>query len=202
MRPLTALITGTAVLLFYGCAGAGAGAGSDPRLPTIESDFAVGIDGWQTSGDAQSVPDVTWDQAGYIETIDQGAGSLWYFVAPEKFLGDKVGYYGGTFRYELQMLAGAPNTSDWAELVLESSSKIIVVELGTMPVVGDWTVFSATLDTTEAWRLDSTAGDEATPADIQEVLSDLRALRVLGEFDDSRGDRAALDNVRMIPAAP
>jgi hypothetical protein len=207
MRPWTALIVGTVVFFFVGCAGAGAGrsVGSGaptPQLSTIETTFSDGHNGWTTSGDAQDSPSVTWDSAGYIEATDQGAGSLWYFVAPEAYLGDKSGYYGGTFQYELMMLAGAPNSSDWAELVLESSNKTIVVDLGKMPAIDEWTTFSAALDTREDWRLDSTTGDLATANDIEEVLSDLQALRVLGEFDNRAGDRAALDNVRMIPAAP
>ena len=201
MKPWAALIVGAVVLSFYGCAGAGAGAGAggDSQFPPIESTFSDGDNGWQTSGDAQGAPVVEWNSSGYIEATDQGAGSLWYFVAPDPYLGDKSGYYGGTFRYELQVLAGAPNTSNWAELVLESSSKTIVVDLGTMPVVGTWTVFLATLDTAEAWRVGSTAGAVATPADIQEVLADLQALRVLGEYDSTAGDKAALGNVRLIP---
>lgn len=60
-------------------------------------------------------------------------------------------------------------------------------------------VRSIALDTSSAWRTGTLTGALADETQIRQVLADLTALRIRGEFTGSP-DTAYLDNVRFLPA--
>ena len=130
---------------------------------------------------------------GYISSTDPD-GLTWWFQAPAKFLGDKSSHYGSTLSFDLIQTPGGGG--DWvdADVALVGAGKVLVFDAGANPPADDWTSFSVELNSGSGWKLDSLSGPSATAADLQDVLANLGALRIRGEFSFG-SDVAGLDNV-------
>ena len=81
-----------------------------------ESTFDADDEGWTVSGDAQGgsvIPDYLAEGGnpdGYISAKDNVTGGVWYWKAPDLYLGDVSGAYGHTLTYqELAVKVGDPN---------------------------------------------------------------------------------------------
>jgi alkaline phosphatase D len=137
---------------------------------------------------------------GAIFADDDIQGIGWWFRAPEKFLGNKLGMYGGELRYELKTVVSAPRPPDVGgpSVLLAGSGLTLVVALGSDPVPNVWTSFAVGLDGDAGWRLNRLGGTPATAAQVRKVLRNLVALEIRGEFY-AGNDRAGLDNVRYVP---
>src|SRR5688500_4666332 len=80
------------------------------------STFDTGGEGWNAvsinnSGVLSGTHTVTWNSTGgnpggHISRIDPQSGSIVYFNAPSKFLGDVSAAYGGTLGYEVRHSGG------------------------------------------------------------------------------------------------
>lgn len=170
----------------------------------ISSTFEADDEGW-TAIDNQSGPAPAYFAAGgnpggFIQVADGVGGTATYFVAPEKFYGNRSAYYGGTLQFDLQVYI-TPNSST-AGVRLTGGGLVLVKLLPQLPAVSPgWSSYSFTLSVAEGWRLTSPTGNVATQTDIETVLSSLTALQVNGEYSTSAGDEGGLDNVIMSPAS-
>lgn len=166
----------------------------------IDSTFDTGIDGWSFVAD---VKEFLWvetggNPGGYIEAVDYAYGDVWYFVAPEKFLGDKSAYTGGTLDFDLKQSTTDSQFND-GDVIISGGGKTLVLNTAENPGV-DWTHYSVTLDTDSDWRLDTLNGTVATQADIDAVLADISGLQIRGEYVTG-SDTGGLDNVLLAPEA-
>lgn len=166
----------------------------------IASRFDSGIDGWSFVAD---VKEFDWipsggNPGGFLQAVDYAHGDTWYFVAPEKFLGDKSAYIGGTLSFDLKQ---DPITSqfDQSDVLITGGGRTIAFDTEENPGL-DWTSYSVTLDTSTDWRLGDIWGEAASQAEIDAVLADIDSLWIRGEFVTG-ADTGGLDNVLMTPAA-
>jgi len=174
----------------------------------ITSTFDTDRDGW-TAIDNQSGPNPTFQPSGgnpggFISVIDGVGGTATYFVAPLKFLANKSAYFGGTLQFDLQVSV-TPNSST-AGVRLRGGGitlvKLLTPEYSLPAIAPAWSTYTFRLDESVAWRVTSTTGPLATPAQIQTVLDSLTELAINGEYSTAAADGGGLDNVVLESNAP
>ena len=178
-------------LLCFGC-GPGAFAGS-----TFEGDS----EGWTLSNNGPlTSPNLIREggnPAGHVCGRDEGDGDTWYFVAPQKFLGNASSALGKRLTFDLKQ-GSIFNQVRGRDVVLNGGGLAVTWYFKFAPGL-DWTPYSVRFDATSGWRIDEPTGPgaDATEADLRTVLSDLRSLRIRGEFFDGLNDSACIDNVYL-----
>lgn len=164
----------------------------------VQSTFDGGIDGWSFIADVKDFhwTDTGGNPGGYLEAVDYATGELWYFVAPQKFLGDKSAYSGGSLQFDLKQSA-ADNQINADDIVITGGG--LTLALDTLDNPGtDWTHYSVAFDTSSDWRVGTRTGDVATQAQIDTVLANITGLNIRGEFINGN-DTGGIDNVVMTP---
>ncbi len=164
----------------------------------IDSTFDTGLDGWSFVADVKAFDwvDTGGNPGGYVEAVDYATGAVWYFVAPEKFLGDKSAYAGGELEFDLKQSSLSSQFDD-DDIVITGGGKTIALSTEDNPGL-EWTHYAVSLDTDSDWRLGSVSGEAASQADIDAVLADVTSLWIRGEYVNG-GDTGGLDNVRLSP---
>jgi hypothetical protein len=170
----------------------------------VKSTFEKGIDGWRVTGDVQggsSYPNYAetgGNPGGHLSAVDDVQGGVWYWVAPANFRGDKSGFYGGTFTYDIyQSNRNSQFNAD--DIKLSGAGTDLIYDFGgteTHPRT-DWTAYSVRLEESDDWVVDST-GDQATAGDMETVLGDVTRLHIRGEYV-SGSDTGYLDNPTLWP---
>ncbi len=172
---------------------------------TISSTFDIDAEGWLIAGDATSgAPTYVatgGNPGGFIQANDSVSGGVWYFDAPNMFLGDLSGALSQSLSFDLKQTGSGPqfNSSD---VILNGGGLEVRFDAASNPLpVGDWVSYSVILDETVGW---TKGGAAATQADMLTVLGSLSRLRIRGEFI-SGSDIGRLDNVSVqvvpVPAA-
>lgn len=171
----------------------------------ISSTFDTDSEGWTVVGDATSgVPAYVasgGNAGGYIKADDTVSGGVWYFQAPDKYLGDMTGAYNQTLNYDL-MQTGSGSQFQANDVVLTGGGQTLVLGLSANPLpLGDWVSYSVSLSETAGWL---NGGVAATQGDMLNVLGSLTTLKIRGEYI-SGPDTGRLDNVSLntvpVPAA-
>lgn len=163
------------------------------------STFDTNNEGWTTYGDATS-PNAAWyasggNPGGYIRVTDQSVGGTWYFVAPDKFLGNKCDAYGTYLRYD-QFTSDTTNESDYPErpdIIIFGAGLTLVFNNAENPNL-TWTHYDVLLREDAGWRLNSNNGPVPTQAQFRAALGDISGLRIRGEYRPL-DDYGGLDNV-------
>lgn len=128
---------------------------------------------------------------GYISFADPTANT-WYWFAPAKFLGNKLGAYGGTLSFDL-VVTGTGTLYDEEDVILVGGGITLVFTLPARPGT-TFTTYHIGLTET-GWRLNTRAGAAATQTDMATVLGSLTGLYIRGEYLLSSDDAGKLDNV-------
>lgn len=173
-----------------------------PPVPTgwqITETFDTGLGGWSFVAD---VAEFRWmpdggNTGGYAEAVDFSTGEVWYFVAPEAFLGNRKGFYGGELAFDLKQ-SSTTSQFDSPDVVLTGAGMTLVFDTPQNPGT-DWTGYSISLIEGAGWKVGSLSGTAATRADLLAVLGDLDSLHIRGEFV-SGADTGGLDNVSLTGA--
>ena len=111
------------------------------------STFESGDDAWRLTGDANTQPDLLTsggNPGGHICGTDQVGGSIWYFVAPQKFLGDASSIYGKRLTFDLKQ-DSIFNQIRGRDVVLNGGGLSIVYNMRSPPGT-DWTPYSIALE--------------------------------------------------------
>jgi uncharacterized repeat protein (TIGR01451 family) len=165
------------------------------------STFDTGRAGWTVVGDAQSGslnPDYVQsggNPGGHICAADDAAGGVWYFAAPNEFLGDKSGYYNGTLRFDLNQ-SSTDSPFDDADVVLSDLNRTVVYDFGgsaSHPET-NWTSYAVPLNASGNWTYES--GANVSKSGFEAVLTNLSRMRIRGEYRVGY-DRGCLDNVAV-----
>jgi hypothetical protein len=158
--------------------------------------FETGDEAWQLAGDTDTQPvreSSGGNPGGHICGTDEVGGDIWYFVAPQKFLGDVSEVYGARLTFDLKQ-SSIFNQIRGRDVVLNGGGLSIVHNMRAPPGT-DWTPYSVTLvESGSGWARDEAGFPAAVEADIRTVLRNLNALRIRGEYVDG-SDSACLDNV-------
>ncbi len=164
----------------------------------VASYFNQDDEGWQIIGDAQegiatpNYHETEGNPGGYISANDDAAGGVWYWSAPEKFLGNKSKAYGKEFSFSLKQSSLASQFDD-EDIVLVSGDTRIVFNTEQNPAL-EWTNYSVTLSEEAGWKINDLTGSAVSEEDFSNVLHDLTAIYIRGEFVVGV-DTGGLDNV-------
>ncbi|MDG3008154.1 laminin B domain-containing protein [Paludisphaera mucosa] len=170
----------------------------------VVSTFDLGDEGWDVVdlGELGSDPplllarEATYRSTGgvsggYIEAEDDD-GSWWFFSAPEKFLGDLSGFFGGSI--SLALSAIADDGIDYPVAVLVGDG-VALYAVGPPPGLA-WTSYTIALDPS-AWRIDGYLDDvHPTTDQFRAVLANVTAMYIDGDWLTGP-DRTGLDDVRL-----
>lgn len=165
----------------------------------VTSTFNKGAEGWTVVGDVQSsgFQQTGGDPGGYLGWVDAASGEDSYYQAPEKFLGEKAAFYGGTLSYDILdtgngytaydvQLAGAGHTLQYTS-----------PNDGGFPTPNSWSAASLTL--VAANFIDTATNAAPSKSEMKAVLKDLTQLQIRAEYV-SGAESGGLDNVML--AAP
>lgn len=167
------------------------------------SNFDSGPQGWFAVNGVHSFDWVSsgGDPDGYIKAKDFDSQTLWFFAAPAAYLGDMRAAYGGVLSFALKSDSNSPPlATTYADVHLLGRNGVRLVFAGDAPPVGEWTSYNVALVADGAWRVDSVNGIAATLADFAGVLSDLRQLRIRGDYKQGI-ETTSLDSV-LLSSAP
>ena len=134
---------------------------------------------------------------GFISMTDPSEYWFW-FDAPAKFLGDQSSAFGGFISFDTRVSASGVG-GPWSGVMLVGSGMTLH---HVMPAPSDtFGTFSISLTPTE-WRVnDPDAGVQPTDVQMQDVLGNLVALRISGDWLDGT-ETAGLDNVSLSSPIP
>ena len=168
------------------------------RTSDVSSYFNLDDEGWRVMGDAQgesAVPDhhdTDGHPGGYLSANDNIAGGVWYWSAPEKFLGNKSSVSGKKLSYSLRQ-SSTDNQFDDNDIILVGSNLKIVYNTAKNPGTS-WTDYSIPISEKAGWMYNDMHGDPVSRNDLKEILRDLTALYIRGEYVTGE-DTGGLDNV-------
>jgi hypothetical protein len=183
------LVIVTCIILYRGC-----------QNKEITSYFNQDDEGWRVIGDAQgesAIPSYinkNGNPGGFISANDNIAGGVWYWSAPDKFLGNKSSAYGKKISFSLKQ-SSTDNQFDADDLVLVGANMKIVYNTSVNPEK-NWTEYSVTLSEHEGWTYNNVNGDKVNRNDLKKILSDLTAIYIRGEYVTGE-DTGGLDSVTL-----
>ncbi len=165
---------------------------------SIVSRFDTGNEDWRVAGDAQdgtTVPEHSTqggNPGGHLFANDDAVGGVWYWAAPDRYLGNQAGSYGKGLSFDLKQSLLDTQFDD-SDVILQGAGKTLALKTDRHPGT-DWTAYRVILSTSSNWKLNDLQGANASEADIREVLGNLTRLWIRGEFRDG-ADVGSLDNV-------
>lgn len=157
------------------------------------STFDNDTDGWTvTTG-----TNLGFDVRGCITATDTASTRTWYYVAPNKYLGDKSAYYGAKLQFDLRQ-NWVDNQLNDREVELSGAGMTLYIDLpATRHPDSTWATYTLTLDETGGW-IKQSSGLPPTKSEFRSVLSSLDGLRIRGKY--RRGWNVSyLDNVILAP---
>lgn len=171
-----------------------------------QSTFDTDRDGWVVKDLPYPAPGAPPTELGTFTPIQQPAGgnpggyisfadptaNTWYWFAPLKFLGNKLGAYGGTLSFDL-VVTGTGVPYDEEDVILVGGGITLIFTLPARPGTS-FTTYHVGLSET-GWRRNTRSGPPATQSDMATALASLTALYIRGEYLLSSDDVGQLDNV-------
>jgi len=185
-----------------------------PRM--VESTFDDGKEGWSVV-DMQThaqTSDPNWgevietlefthepsggvDDTGYVSHLDTTSGVAFFFAAGDAFLGDMSAFAGGRLTFALRSTHN--DLREDSGLVLQGQDTVVTTRFDRPQ--SEWTTYTIALDADERTYYESNLnGEEVDQATLEEVLSDLQALRISGEHSAHDQETVGLDEVRLTSA--
>jgi len=166
------------------------------------SQFINGVDKWTIEGDGQGgegiIPNFSpiegLNNSGYIYANDNVTGGVWYFVAPNKYHGNKSEFMNGKIEFWLIQDSAMTNLFDDSDIIIEGENNKKIIHFHTAAPTDIWTAYSINLDSTGVWMYE---GQEATNEQIQNILSNISKISIRGEFESGE-DTGGLDGFSFI----
>jgi hypothetical protein len=168
----------------------------DPNQPILaESYFTSDMEGWGKQGDCTLTHGAKeGNPGGCLKAVDAATGDVFYYVAPDKFRGDKR---SATYlEYDIKWVAApAVPIFDWdREVELEGGGMLLIYHTGPPPR-NQWFHCSVPLSAVTGWT-NKTKNRPAAGKDFEVVLASLGKLTIRGEFGHG-AETGYLDNVVM-----
>ena len=168
---------------------------------TITSDFSTNTEGWQTfDTPLGSVNGATYratggNPNGHISAKDATPLSTMYFVAPNKFLGNKSWAYNNALSFDLKIETGTFYSED--DVIIEGNGVVLAFDLSNPTT--SWTSFNCPLNENAGWKVGTRNGVAATKAQLQNVLCNITKIWIRAEFFSNffSPDEGFLDNVSL-----
>ncbi len=165
----------------------------------VDSGFDENAEGWTVIGDAAAVePEYRHEggnPGGFICASDDATSGVWFYNAPDRYLGDQSAALGTTLRFDLT-ITSLDQPFDDVDVALDSGDVTLVFDTADNPADdGSFTSYSVPLSA-HGWTVGDLEGDAATDDDLRAALAAVDALRIRGEFDTGP-DTGCIDNVRL-----
>lgn len=125
---------------------------------------------------------------------------MWLFSAPSAYTGNQFSAFGGILSYSLRVSGNNGWNPSGGDVFLVGNGQRLAAASGVAPV-NTWQTRSVALDSSGGWRFNNLNGTVATDQDILQVLQNLTALEIRGEYV-SGADNADLDSVLLESGAP
>ena len=119
-------------------------------------------------------------------------GFIWYFEAPDRFLGDRSDLYGGGLEFFLRDISVAGDIISGNDVILTGAGTTLTVDIGS-PIPGEKTEFQLGLHAGAGWR-NAISGLDATEAEFRTVLGSLDGVYFRGELRNG-ADQSVLDDI-------
>jgi hypothetical protein len=166
----------------------------------IESTFDTDLDGWTKAPGSDSGTTLTWvseggNPGGFLRVNEAAQGNTDRIAAPPKFLGDRSGFVGGVFSFDVGTNILSNPIASSENVVFIGGGLTLRYDLP-MPTINTWTNFAIDLQADSGWILAS-ANRAPTPAEFQQVLGDLTAIHLLADFR-SGAEQPYFDNIQMV----
>jgi hypothetical protein len=182
-----------------------------PSTFAVVSTFASDSEGWKvvdyTSGGPYTHPlDILANPAPYFNIGGNPNGNiLWldetpnifYFDAPNKFLGDMSSAAGTNLTFDLLSDYDTWTIDPLVILVGDGGTTLVYPEV-IAPTPNTWTHYAIPLIAAN-WRVGNNSGSSPTQTMFDSVLGSIEALRIIGETNELISETTHLDNVDMIP---
>ena len=167
------------------------------------SDFIENADGWTITGDAQGGSNIEasyspfegLDNSGYIYADDDVAGGVWYFVAPDKFMGDQSEFVGGKLSFYLIQKSALSDQFKSKDVIIEGGNNQEIYYYHESYPDTTWTHYEISLNTSAGWM--NSSNTDASASEIQSVLSNVQRLWIRGEFETGP-DTGGMDKFQFI----
>jgi len=121
-----------------------------------------------------------------------------YWTSPAKFNGN-VAYrsYGQLLRYDLQINVTPTVHGFYGDVMIEASSgqRIIYTHPDFPTISPGWQSFSVRLDETANWKWSGANGPTASRQQIMSVLTDVKGIRICGQYTNTQPIISGIDNV-------
>jgi len=110
--------------------------------------------------------------------------NIWYFTAPESYLGDIRKAYNGRLQFKLlaSSSSGSPRHAR-GSIEIESSDGTLLsnsLKYFALPNNSSWTSYSTTLSEKAGWKVEP-AGTTATFSEMRKVLKSVQSIRIRGD---------------------
>jgi hypothetical protein len=177
---------------------------SSNELILAESHFepdsvGVRLDGWSRQGDCTLTQSPTGgNPGGCLMAVDAATGQVFYYVAPEKFLGDKSSAVRLTYDIKWVASAGVPVFAWDREVELAGGGMVLIYHPGGPPR-NIWVSCVVPFAPSAHWTNITSRPRPSTEDDFKVVLSSLGKLAIRGEFGHGP-ETGYLDNVVMYRA--
>lgn len=167
------------------------------------STFDASTEGWSylKTAHPELHPGFQWMFAGhpggslFVDEYSNGDADTTWYRAPEQFLGNKSGCYGGFLEYDIRLTIPSDNWN--AEHVQFWSPNGMLVFKPKVEPGTDWTHFQVPL-LPSSWHVGGLAGASPTEQQFLAVLATLTNLLIRAEYiGTSYDDNSYLDNVRL-----
>ena len=169
------------------------------------STFSDGPDDWTAKNGST---DLAWvgsggatDGGGFVQASDQSGDVLWFFSAPTKFIVQAGKAYGGLLSFQLRVVSPSPpNAGNYASVQLLAADGSSLSYFGNFQPTASWSNYLVPLMPGPKWSFSAPTLQAASPPtaeQMQAVLSDLNAIRILGDYRQ-KGELTGLDSVVLV----
>lgn len=178
--------------------GDGGGGADMPSQPIVKAsdNFELSAEGWTIVSNKPEHLATHSNSGGHpggmISAVDD-ADKTWYFGAPARYLGNAKDLYGGVLRFDLKVTE-LTDAFSYIDVQLASGNLSLVYDCSPDPSTA-WTTYEVPFAET-GWKVDNLAGAAATKEQFQQVLANITALRIRGEYNTGE-DTGMLDNVYL-----
>ena len=171
------------------------------QVMAVQSSFDTGSDHWMLMSYSQDQNPTHMESGGqgggYITSQTGGSDTIWFWTAPEAYLGDRSDYYGGVLTFAMTTSDGS-NSALPPSVLMVRGNLTLALSLEDMPGT-EWTPFSVGLSESDDW-INTSTGQSATQQEIIHVLSNVEWLLIQVDLGVP-GSTCGLDNVVMAPPA-
>jgi len=176
----------------------------------IISTFDTNTEGWVvTDINNQAPQSVTYNNSGgnpggfASAVITSIYGHYW--TSPAKFNGN-IAYrsYGQLLRYDIQINVTPTVHSIYGDVMIDASSghRIVYTHPDFPSVSPGWQSFSVRLEETANWKWGGANGPTASRQQIMSVLTDVKGIRISGQYTNTQPIISGIDNVILEQRSP